>query len=210
MVLLFIVSVTMGCSYAAEPSGLSAKPYSVETMVYDTDTNYMAVMMNRAEEGAESARMLDAISEESPNMKIPEAAGEEPHCYSEEEVVMTAKVLYRECGGVPSDTEKACVAWTVCNRVDMDGFPNTIQEVIEYPGAFAYSPDTPVTEELYALALDVLGRWNAEKNGDYDTGRVLPKDYAYFSGDGEHNYFRNAFCDNYDIWDYSLGSPYES
>lgn len=82
--------------------------------------------------------------------------------------------------------------------------------MIQYPGAFAYIEDTPVTDELHDLAADVLARWNAEKNGESDVGRVLPTEYIYFSGDGKHNYFRNAYKENYDIWDYSLPSPYES
>lgn len=131
--------------------------------------------------------------------------------YTEEEVVMMAKVLYLECRGVPSDTEKACVAWTVCNRVGLDKFKgDTISEIITAPGQFAYSYNTPVTDELYALSLDVLQRWNAERNGEVYVGRVLPKDYTYYSGDGVHNYFRNNYDGGYSIWDYSLQSPYES
>lgn len=131
--------------------------------------------------------------------------------YTDEEVVMMAKLLYRECRGVPSDTEKACVAWTVCNRVDLDEFKgDTITEIITAPNQFAYSYDTPVTDELYELSLDVLTRWNAERNGEEYVGRVLPKDYTYYTGDGSHNYFRNNYDGEYDVWDYSLPSPYES
>lgn len=131
--------------------------------------------------------------------------------YTDEEVVMMAKLLYRECRGVPSDTEKACVAWTVCNRVDLDEFKgDTITEIITAPNQFAYSYDTPVTDELYELSLDVLTRWNAERNGEEYVGRVLPKDYTYYTGDGSHNYFRNNYDGEYDVWDYRLPSPYES
>lgn len=131
--------------------------------------------------------------------------------YTEEEVVMMAKLLFRECGGIPSDTEKACVAWTVCNRADKEEFAgDTIADVMTYPGAFAYIENTPVDEHLYWLASDVLSRWNSERNGEPSVGRVLPPDYTYFSGDGKHNYFRNAYSGDYDIWDYSLQSPYES
>lgn len=131
--------------------------------------------------------------------------------YTEDEVVMIAKLLQRECGGIPSDTEKACVAWTVCNRVDSDSFyGNTITEIVTARHQFAYYYDTPVSDELYELALDVLTRWNLERNGEVSVGRVLPKDYTYFAGDGVHNYFRNAYKGNYSIWDYSLPSPYES
>lgn len=131
--------------------------------------------------------------------------------YTEEEVVMMAKLLYRECGGIPSDTEKACVAWCVCNRVDSDEFDgDTITYVMTAPNQFAYVSDTPVRDDLYDLALDVLSRWNAERNGEVSVGRVLPKDYTYFHGDGTHNHFRNAYKGNYSTWDYSLPSPYES
>lgn len=132
--------------------------------------------------------------------------------YTEEEVVMMAKLLYRECGGIQSDTEKACVAWCVCNRVDSDEFDgDTITYVMTVPNQFAYVSDTPVRDDLYDLALDVLSRWNAERNGEVSVGRVLPKDYTYFHGDGFHNHFRNAYKGgDYSTWDYSLPSPYES
>lgn len=131
--------------------------------------------------------------------------------YTEEEVVMMAKLLYQECRGVPSDTEKACVAWTVCNRVDSESFPgSTVEEVMTERNQFAYDCDAPVWDGLYDLAMDVLSRWSAERNGELAVGRVLPKDYTYYTGDGTHNYFRNGYKETYDIWDYSLPSPYES
>lgn len=131
--------------------------------------------------------------------------------YTEDEVTMVAKVLKCECGGLPSVTEQACVAWVVCNRVDSDEFDgNTISDIVTARYQFAYYPNTEVDDELYELALDVLSRWNAERNGEASVGRVLPKDYTYFTGDGVHNYFRNAYKGNYSIWDYSLPSPYES
>lgn len=130
--------------------------------------------------------------------------------YKESDVVMLAKLLYRECRGVASDTQKACVVWTALNRVDSEDFPeDTIEKVLTSPSQFAYSPNTPVEDHLYALALDVLERWNMEKNGELDVGRVLPSDYTFFSGDGTFNYFRNEYQGG-TIWDYSLASPYES
>ena len=128
--------------------------------------------------------------------------------YEENDIIMLAKLMYQECGGIPSDTEKACVAWTVLNRVDDSG--GTISEVVTAPNQFAYYENKPVDDALYALAEDVLMRWNNEKNGEKDVGRVLPSDYLWFYGDGKHNHFRNAYQGNYSIWDYSLPSPYES
>lgn len=128
--------------------------------------------------------------------------------YNESDIVMLAKLMYQECGGVPSDTEKACVVWTVLNRVDEYG--GTIYEVVTAKNQFAYYNDRPVDDALYQLAKDVLTRWNNEKNGEVNVGRVLPPDYLWFSGDGEHNHFRNAYKGQFSIWDYSLETPYES
>lgn len=128
--------------------------------------------------------------------------------YEESDIVMLAKLMYQECGGIPSDTEKACVVWTVLNRVDESG--ETISEVVTAANQFAYYADRPVEDELYQLAEDVLIRWNNEKNGEENVGRVLPHDYLWFSGDGKHNHFRNAYKGQFSIWDYSLETPYES
>lgn len=131
--------------------------------------------------------------------------------FTEDEVIMVAKLLKRECNGMKSDTEKACVVWVACNRVDSDAFRgDTITEIVTAENQFAYYYNTPVEDELYELALDVLTRWNAERNGEESVGRVLPADYTFFAGDGVHNYFRNAYRSPYTIWDYSLPSPYDS
>lgn len=138
------------------------------------------------------------------------AQDKQPHVmyYKESDIVMLAKLMYQECGGVLSDTEKACVPWTVLNRVDE--YDKTISEVITAKDQFAYYESKPVDDALYKLAEDVLIRWNNEKNGEDDVGRVLPRDYLWFSGDGEHNHFRNAYKGHFSTWDYSLETPYES
>lgn len=128
--------------------------------------------------------------------------------YTEDDIIMLAKLLYSECRGVDSVTEQACVVWTVLNRVDYDGI--SIAEAVTSPHQFAYSSSVPIWDDLYWLAEDVLSRWNAEQNGDTSVGRVLPPDYRWFGGDGKQNHFRNAYSGNYQIWDYSLESPYES
>lgn len=128
--------------------------------------------------------------------------------FTEDDAVDLAKVLVKECGGVPSKTEQACVAWCVLNRVDK--YESSIYDVLREPNQFAFSESAEVREDLYELAKDILQRWNDEKNGIADSGRVLPQEYIYFHGDGVHNYFRNAFSGNYDIWDYSIESPYEN
>lgn len=105
-----------------------------------------------------------------------------------------AKTVWGEARGC-TVAEQEQVIWCILNRVDSDiqYFPDDIIAVVTQPNQFhGYSPDHPVTEEHYTLALDVLERWEAEKRGEA-VQRNLGKDYVYFHGDGEHNYFRMNF-----------------
>lgn len=128
--------------------------------------------------------------------------------YTEQDVIDIAKVLYHECRGVPSKTEQACVAWTILNRVDYHS--STVHSVVRSPNQFAFYENAPVWDELLDLADDVLYRWSREKAGEKNVGRVLPREYIYFEGRNGHNYFRDSYSGSYNIWDYSLESPYES
>lgn len=84
-----------------------------------------------------------------------------------------------------------------------------IEYVLTFPGQFVgYDEDNPVTTECKKIAADVLARWAAEKAGIEDVGRVLPKEYTYFTGDGERNYFTDEWKGG-NTWDWSLPSPYE-
>lgn len=64
---------------------------------------------------------------------------------------------------------------------------------------------------LNLLHEDISGmqRWNAEKNGETDVGRVLPKEYTFFIGDGFENHFTDEWKST-DYWDWPLPSPYEN
>lgn len=126
--------------------------------------------------------------------------------YTENDVIIIAKILYNECRGLPK-LEQACVAWVVLNRVDAGRFGSSISAVATAPYQFAYSSGTPVNQLQYDIALDVLTRWNLEKNGQTDVGRVLPSNYLFFHGDGRHNYFKTAERSG-SYWDYSLPNPY--
>ena len=123
---------------------------------------------------------------------------------------MLAKVIWAEARGVPSDAEKAAVAWCALNRLDDGTYGETLSDVLTAPYQFAYFESSPVTEELSELARDVLERWQAEKRGATDVGRTLPPDYYFFDGDGEHNHFRQEFTGHDDTWDWSLPDPYEN
>lgn len=120
-----------------------------------------------------------------------------------------AKTVWGEARGV-STTEQAAVIWCILNRVDSDlkYMPNDIISVITQDNAFkGYNANHPVTDDIYELTMDVLSRWIREKETGEPVGRVLPKEYLYFLGDGDRNHF-TAEWRGTDIWDWSLESPY--
>ena len=129
--------------------------------------------------------------------------------YTEADAKMLAKMLYGECRGVKSDTEKAACAWVVLNRVDASGWSNTISGVVTARSQFVgYRTKNPVWPELLELAEDVLGRWEREKAGESNVGRVIPAGYYFFTADGRlGNRFRKDFKSK-SYWDWSLPSPY--
>ena len=148
--------------------------------------------------------LLQPVEEEEMEpLPIEEEVGPE---LNEADVEMLAKLVWGEARGC-SATEQAAVIWTVLNRVDSEDpiFPDTIQKVVTQPWQFVgYHPNHPVEQDKVELARDVLTRWLT--GGE---GRVLPKEYVFFHGDGIHNHFRKEFEHNGQYWDWSLGSPYE-
>ena len=122
----------------------------------------------------------------------PPAAPEYEMYFTEDDVVAMAKMLWGEARGCALDNQQKSV-WCVLNRVDDPRFPDTIQGVLSQPSQFhGYSPDFPVWDELYAVALDVLTRWSLEKQG-VTVERELPNTYLWFTGDGVQNHFREKY-----------------
>lgn len=112
--------------------------------------------------------------------------------FTEDDVAAVAKMLWGEARGCTRDNQIKCV-WVVLNRVDDESFPDTIQGVLSQPSQFhGYDPAYPVTDELTAVAEDVLTRWSYEKQG-VPVRRELPKSYLWFTGDGVTNYFREVY-----------------
>ncbi len=148
--------------------------------------------------------VVEAEAELMPTPTVEEAEPEP--VINEADVEMLAKLVWGEARGC-STTEQAAVIWTVLNRVDSEDpiFPDTIQEVVTQPWQFiGYDPNHPVEQDKVDLARDVLTRWLT--GGE---GRVLPKEYVFFHGDGIHNHFRIEYQHNGQYWDWSLDSPYE-
>ena len=135
--------------------------------------------------GGLKAQQMVAVSE-------PSAEPEYEMYFSEDDVVAMAKMLWGEARGCSVDNQQKAV-WCVLNRVDDDGFPDTIIGVLSQPNQFhGYSPDFPVWDELYAVALDVLTRWSLEKQGVTVERELLPE-YVFFTGDGIQNNFRAVY-----------------
>lgn len=130
---------------------------------------------------------------------------------TEQDAIRLAKITFCEARGIKSIAELASIMWGTLNRVDNPEFPNSIQGVID-SGHVAYYSGAPTVSDygvdLVALARDVIYRWQLEKQGAEDVGRVLPADYFYWSGSNGHNWFRQTFEDYSHPWDYSLPDPY--
>ena len=126
-------------------------------------------------------------------VEIAEPAEPEYEMYfTEADVIALAQMLYGEARGCTVDNQMKCV-WCVLNRVDDSRFPDTIQGVLSQPSQFhGYSPNFPVWDNLYAVALDVLTRWSMEKQGA-DVARELPDTYCWFTGFNGSNHFREVY-----------------
>ena len=125
----------------------------------------------------------------------------EPDAYI---VDLMARTIYAEARGC-STMEQAAVAWCVLNRVDA-GY-GTVEEVLTAPHQFA-TWGGEVGQEQLDIAADVLIRWEREKAGEADVGRVLPSEYLWFTGNGSENLFRDAYEGGV-YWDWSLDNPYK-
>lgn len=156
-------------------------------------------------EGYHAGGLLPMMQEE------PEEPKEVPAVDWTNEAKYLAKTIWGEARGC-STTEQAAVVWCILNRVDSEDpyYPDDIIGVVTQRDQFAgYKSSYPVLPEFYDLALDIIDRWQREKTGEVEVGRVLPAEYLWFHGDGDHNHFRDAYRGNFNVWDWTLPSPYE-
>ena len=108
-----------------------------------------------------------------------------------ESAVYIAKTVWGEARGTSREGQEK-VIWCILNRVDSPRFPNTIIKVITAPLQFhGYVSTFPCEQKFYDMALEVITKWQAEKNGE-EVDRLLPSDYYFFSADksGLGNNFR--------------------
>lgn len=129
--------------------------------------------------------------------------------HREDEIEALCKMVWGEARGC-TKTEQAAVVWCVLNRVQDERFPNDIIGVLTQDNQFTgYNESYPIDSSIYVLVNDVLNRWYIEDEEIGSVGRVLPKEYCWFVGDGTENIFRDAYSGEYNIWDWSLKSPYK-
>ena len=128
--------------------------------------------------------------------------------FTDKEIDHITKTVWGEARGL-SKTHQAGVVWTILNRCDDGRFGKGVINVITAPSQFAgYRSDNPIDPEIRDLVVDVLDRYSQEKAGIDNVGRVLPKEYLYFRGNGKTNLFSEKLNSN-NTWDWSLESPYE-
>lgn len=145
---------------------------------------------------------------ETPTEPVPQSTGS-VYTVTKEELSVLARIVYQEARGIPQKSHQAAVIWCILNRVDSGYWGDDIISVATYPHAFAWVPNTLIYDEFLDLAEDVVTRWNWEKQGLKDVGRVLPSTYLYFTGDGKLNYFTEEWKST-EYWDWSLPNPYIS
>ena len=185
-------------------AGMSLELYEINARAHEAAVKSTIAVVKTVER---TANKTVSVKQSEPN--------EQPVKHlSESTYVKGAKMLHGEAGGVPSTTERSGPLWVVCNRVDSDDpfFPDNLESVIEQEWQFdGYSPDGDYTQADYDLAVDVFERWYREKHGETaaEVGRTLPSDYLFFTGDGEHNYFRKTQDGPAYVWGSELASPYK-
>lgn len=160
----------------------------------------------------------------APQIEIEQQAAEQPateyaaRMYTDADAVALAQMAYGESRGVlplaldgksiSPAYQQACSMWVALNRFDAGFEGESIAEIVAAPRQFhGYDPEHPISDELLALAYDVLERWQEEKNGAADVGRVLPAEYLFFTGNGDHNNFTVEYGTGiYYTWE--LPDPY--
>lgn len=169
-------------------------------------TLLLLVLSANHSEPVTTAQLRTAEPKETEEPTPTPAETKEPEALNPAEVELLGRTIWGEAEGVEDTAERAAVAWCILNRVDTYG--QTIEEVVTAPNQFqGYRTGGKCPQKHLDLAADVLNRWNAEKAGAENVGRVLPAEYLYFMGDGERNHF-SAEYQSTDYWDWSLDNPY--
>ena len=167
----------------------------------ETETETEVETQSEVESEAERLSEVPTVIESESEKQVSDYA------YDEDQAVALAQLMWAEARGC-SEREQSLIAWTVLNRIDAryDG-KSDFWSILTAPYQFAYNCNNPFYQYQYRIAVDILQRYAAEKDGLVDSGRTLPKGYLYYYGDGSHNYFSTDGCSS-ELW-FGLGDPYE-
>lgn len=212
LVLTFVLS---GCSIQALVEAEKESPRfeltyqqsldgGVIEIITDTETGRQYLFVEDYYKGG-----LALMPEPVADTPAPVADEPEEHPYAEEARYI-AKTIWGEARGC-SPTEQAAVAWCVLNRVDSEDpyYPDDIIGVVTQDLQFdGYDPNHPVEDTHIYIALETIDLWLKEDGKGIVAGRVLPREYLWFHGDGNKNTFRDAYEGPCNYWDWSLASPY--
>ena len=127
---------------------------------------------------------------------------------TEGQAVILAKIIHLYGHGVASQTQQACVGWTVLNSVDASGGGVDIGAIapnFHYNAAEATIDD--FGRDLMPLARDIIFRWKAGRAGCSNNGRVLPLNYCYVTSTGSAVTFTDGAGS---MWNFSATTPYGS
>jgi N-acetylmuramoyl-L-alanine amidase len=109
------------------------------------------------------------------------------HEYTSSDIVSIGKVAYHEANN-QSELGKRLVIDTILNRVESDGFPNTIEEVLSQPGQYCNPSKYPpkdyyrlVAEESYFRTNSDVLWYRTKKYHKYGAPIIKEGDH-YFSG----------------------------
>ena len=203
---LTIVGMIIFCTLVAIPTMVNLR--TLKQDLGELKTSLGDLEAQQEELQIQVRHKLEA-KQKAQTQQTPVGGSSQVYTATQEEIETLAKIVYREARGIPQKSHQAAVIWCILNRVDDGYWGDNIVDVATYPNAFAWVPDTPVDEELVDLVVDVITRWNHEKEGLSDVGRTLPKEYLYFTGDGSYNHFTKEWGST-DYWDWSLPDPYNS
>ncbi|MCM1330852.1 MAG: hypothetical protein NC253_15635 [Ruminococcus sp.] len=113
--------------------------------------------------------------------------------YTEREITMLAKTVWREAGAC-EPSEQRLIVWTVFQRIDSTAHDfedmNTVSETLTAGGQFAYDPDAPVYEDILALCREEAEKWTDGQPPPTLEPYAPTAPYLFYTGDGEHNWFR--------------------
>ena len=154
-----------------------------------------------------SLAAMPLYAEETGSVDRSKMGGFSEYSYDSDQAVALAQLMWAEARGC-SKREQSLIAWTVLNRVDAcySGLTD-FWSILTQPNQFYYWSSCGYEEYEYEIAVDILQRWAAEKDGVEDSGRTLPHGYLYYYGDGVHNYF-STDGNGSELW-FGLGDPYE-